>query len=51
MARRQRQMCIRDRVRTGHRQQLTSVEIMDLSKAPTKAKTGSKSKKEDKDGS
>ena len=41
----------RHSVRTGHRQQLTSVEIMDLSKAPTKAKTGSKSKKEDKDGS
>ncbi len=41
----------RHSVRTGHRQQLTSVEIMDLSKSPAKAKTGSKSKKEDKDGS
>ena len=41
----------RPSVRTGHRQQLTSVEIMDLSKSPAKAKTGSKSKKEDKDGS
>ena len=40
----------RHSVRTGHRQQLTSVEIMDLSKSPAKAKTGSKSKKEDKDG-
>ena len=41
----------RHSVRTGHRQQLTSVEIKELSKASAKSKTGSKSKKEDKDGS
>ena len=41
----------RHSVRTGHRQQLTSVEIKELSKASSKSKTGSKSKKEDKDGS
>ena len=41
----------RHSVRTGHRQQLTSVEIKELSKASSKSKTGSKPKKEDKDGS
>tara|TARA_B100000941_G_scaffold276579_1_gene239356 strand:- start:2334 stop:2708 length:375 start_codon:yes stop_codon:yes gene_type:complete len=41
----------RHSVRTGHRQQLTSVEIKELSKASTKVKTVSKSKKDNKDGS
>ena len=38
----------RHSVRTGHRQQLTSVEIKELSKASTKVKTVSKSKKDNK---
>ena len=41
----------RHSVRTGHRQQLTAVEIKELSKSPLKTKSQSKDKKGEDNGS